>query len=132
MGNLPLKRHVNTVIESWNTPRFGDLAQDFITGGSSYTGNPEFDKLISSVKIPGFPLRQTITTRSNHNLPQNRNSKLEVAPMRTSVRELWVTNIRETRGEGIAYVVPATYNRADAPDAPRAATKVLTFEPQGN
>lgn len=131
MGNLPLTRHVNTVIESWTTARFGDVTQDFVTGGTPYTGNPELDKLLTSIKVPGFPLRQTITTRTNHNLPQNKGSKLEIAPVRTSVRELWVTSIRETRGEGISFTVPAAYARADMPDAPRAATKVLTFEPQG-
>lgn len=131
MGNLPLKRHVNTVIESWTTARYGEMAQDFITGGSTFTGNVEVDKLLNSVKVPGFPLRQIITTRTHHDLPQTKSSKLEVAPTRTSVRELWVTSIRETRGEGISFTVPAAYARADVPDAPRAATKVLTFEPNG-
>jgi hypothetical protein len=132
MGTLPLRRHVNTVIDSWNTSRFGDLSPDFITaGGTGATGNAELDKLFEAVKTPGFPLRQTMTVKTQHNLPTNPKSEIQVAPVRTSVREMWVSSIRETRGEGISFTVPATYARADVPDAPRAATKTLTFDPEG-
>lgn len=131
MGNLPLTRHVNTIMDSWTTTRFGDLAPDFILSGGSYSGNAELDKLFDSVKLQGFPLRQTITTRTQHNLPSNVKSQIQLKPVRTSVRELWVTSIREMRGEGISFTVPASYARADMPDAPRAATKVLTFDPAG-
>ena len=130
-GNMPLKRHVNTVIDSWNTNRFGDLGQDFITGGGHSTGNPQLDKLLEATRVPGFPLRQTITTHTQHDLPAATRSELKVAPVRTSIREMWVTKIRETTGAGISFNVPVTYARADTPDAPRAATKVLTFDPEG-
>lgn len=129
-GNMPLKRHVTTVIESWNTTRFGDLGQDIITGGTRSTGHAELDRLMEATRLPGFPLRQTITTKTQHNLPSTR-SELQVAPVRTSIREMWVTKIRETTAAGISFIVPVTYARADAPDAPRAATKVLTFDPEG-
>lgn len=132
MGNLPLKRHVKTTIDSWNTNRFGDMAQDFISGGRTYsTGNEQLDKLMASTRLPGFPLRQTITTRTQHDLPPNRNSKIEIAPVRTAVREMWVNSIREVPTTGVLFTIPLTYARADAPEAPRAATKVLTFEPEG-
>lgn len=132
MGNVPLKRRVNTVIDSWITSRFGDVTQDFITGGGTMnTGNPMLDQLFAAMKFPGFPLRQTIVTRSSHDLPPNPKSKIELSPVRTSTREMWVTSIREVSGEGITYTVPASYARADVPDAPRAATKVLTFAPEG-
>jgi hypothetical protein len=118
MGNIPLKRHVNTTIESWNTNRFGDMNQDFISGGRTYvTGNEQLDKLMASTRLPGFPMRQTITTRTQHDLPQNRNSKIELAPVRTAVREMWVNAIRETPATGVLFTVPAAYNRADQPDA---------------
>lgn len=132
MGNLPLQRHVDTVIDSWNTSRFGDMAGDFISaGGTAQTGNPQLDKLFEVVRTPGLALRQTMTVKTQHNLPPNPKSKIEVAPVRTSVREMWVSSIRETRGEGISFTVPSTYARADVPDAPRAATKTLTFDPEG-
>ena len=132
MGNLPLKRHVSTLIDAWTTNRFGELSQDFITGGDTFrTGNPELDKLFAAVKVPGFPMRQTMTIKTRHDLPQVAKSNLQVSPERTSVRELWVNSIRETRGEGISFTVPATYARADMPDAPRATTKTLTFDPEG-
>ena len=127
-GNIPLKRHVHTVIDSWNTARFGEVGLDFITGGTQTTGNPQLDKLLEAAKIPGFPLRQTITTKTQHELPQSSRSELKVAPERTSIREMWVTKIRETTGAGISFVVPAIYARADMPDAPHAAKKTLTFD----
>ena len=130
MGNIPLKRHVNTTIDSWVTTRFGDMGQDFISG-NSYTGNAKLDQIFASTKVPGFPLRQTLTTRTHHDLPPTKGSQLQVAPTRTSTRDTWVNSIRETRGEGISFTVPAIYARADVPDAPRAATKVLTFDPDG-
>jgi len=131
VGALVLKRHVITTIESWNTNQFGNLPPDFISGNSA-TGNPHLDQMVASTRLPGFPLRQIITTRTRHDLPPNRGSKVQVAPERTAVREMWVTSIRETRGEGISFTVPATYARADMPDAPRAATDVLSFEdPKG-
>lgn len=143
MGNLVLKRHVTTIIESWNTNRYGDIPSDFITGGSHTTGNEHLDKLLASARTPGFPLRQIITTKTRHDLPVTGRAATKrpcraddcwrpEAPERTAVREMWVTAIRETRGEGISFTVPATYARADVPDAPRAASETLSFEdPQG-
>jgi len=130
-GGIPLKRHVNTTIESWNTLRFGDLSQDFISGGSGSSGNAQLDQVMAATKLPGLPLRQTITTKTQHDLPAKKSSELQVSPSRTSVREMWVTSIRETQGAGIAYTVPSIYSRADMPDVPSTATKVLTFDPEG-
>ena len=131
MGNLPLKRHVSTTIDSWNTSRFGEI-QDFISGGRTHlTGNEQLDKLMATTRLPGFPMRQTITTRTQHDLPQNKSSKIELPAVRTSVREMWVNSIREIPVAGIQFTVPATYARAEAPDAPRATGQVLTFDPEG-
>lgn len=143
MGNLVLTRHVTTIIESWNTNRFGDIPGDFLTGGRHSSGNEHLDKLIASTRTPGFPLRQIITTRTRHNLPASGRGAAKrpcraddcwqpEAPERTAVREMWVTAIRETTGAGISFTVPATYARADVPDAPRSAADTLSFEePQG-
>lgn len=132
MGNVPLKRRVNTTIDSWNTNRFGEMAQDFISGGRTYvTGNEQLDKLMASTRLPGFPMRQTITTRTQHDLPRVKGSQIDVPQVRTAVREMWVNSIREIPATGILFTVPATYAKANTPDAPRAATKVLTFDPEG-
>lgn len=131
MGRMTLKRQVVSVIDSWNTNRFGDISGDFISGGSTTTGNAQLDQLLASTRTPGFPLRQTITTKTRHDLPPNKGSKIEVAPERTTVHDMWVTAIRETTGAGISFNVPTTYARADIPDAPRSAADVLTFEPTG-
>jgi hypothetical protein len=130
MGNIPLKQHVTTIVDSWTTTRFGTVPQDPVSSMGT-TGNPQLDELLSAAKVIGFPLRQTVTTKTQHNLPTNPKSKLEVAPVRTSVREMWVSSIREISGQGISYAVPKAYALATAPDAPRSTTKVLTFEPEG-
>lgn len=130
MGTIPLKQNVTTVVDSWTTNRFGTPARDFVSSMGT-TGNEKLDELLSSAKVNGFPLRQTVTTRTQHNLPVNPRSKLEVAPVRTSVREMWVTSIREVSGQGVSYSVPPAYVLATAPDAPRSTTKTLTFEPEG-
>jgi hypothetical protein len=131
MGNIPLTRHVSTVIESWNTHRFGEVNGNIVSGGAVYTGNPQLDKLMASTRIPGFPLRQTITTKTQHDLPQNAKSKIELSPVRTAVREMWISQIRETPATGVSFTVPPTYARAAMPDAPRAAGSVLSFDPDG-
>ena len=131
MGNIPLTRHVSTLIESWNTQRFGDVSGNIISGAPAYTGNVELDKLMASTRIPGFPLRQTITTKTQHDLPQNAKSKIELSPVRTAVREMWVSQIREIPATGVSFTVPATYARAVMPDAPRATGSVLSFDPEG-
>jgi hypothetical protein len=56
-------------------------------------------------------------------------SKLEVPTTKTLTRETWVTSIRAVETSGMTFTVPATYRRADQPDLPRTAAKVLTFEP---
>ncbi len=132
MGSIPLKRHVTTTIDSWNTNRFGEMAQDFISGNRSYvTGNEQLDKLMASTRLPGFPMRQTITTKTQHDLPKVKGSQIEVPQVRTAVREMWVNSIREIPATGVLFTVPAAYAKANMPDAPRAATKTLTFDPEG-
>jgi hypothetical protein len=130
MGNIPLKRHVSTTVDSWNTSRFGEV-QDFISNARSHlTGNEQLDKLMATTRLPGFPMRQTITTRTQHDLPQNKGSKIELPAVRTAVREMWVNSIKEIPATGVQFTVPVTYARADMPDAPRATGQVLTFDPQ--
>lgn len=125
--SMPLKQHVRTEIDTWATPRFpAAAASSFLT--SMRTGNPEIDRLLDAetLKLTGFPLRQTVTTRAIVDLPPTR-SELNVPTTKTIVREMWVTSIREVPPDASLFLVPAKYRRADIPEAPKAST-VLTPE----
>jgi hypothetical protein len=129
MRNLPLRQHVQTDIDRWVTPRFASA--DAFGTSTTRTGNPAIDALIDaeSGKIPGFAMRQTVTTRTTFDPPKRR-SELKIQPQRTVMREMWVTRIREVAPDAALFVVPASYRRADQPEQ-KAATQ-LTFEPKTN
>lgn len=127
--SIPLKQHVRTEIDTWSTPRFQ------ATGASSFlsgirTGNPDIDNLleVELQQAKGFPLRQTVTTRTIADLPPSR-SALSTPTTRTLVREMWVTKIQETAPDASQFVVPAKYRRADVTDTPAAARQTVTFDP---
>lgn len=125
---IPLKGHVETEIESWMTLKYGNVHASSVTSIAS-TGDPDIDRLITgdSAKLRGFPMRQSVTTRTTFNLTGK--SKLDVSPSRTIIRETWVTSIRETPPNAAMFNVPASYRRADTPEVPAATTQVLTFDP---
>lgn len=129
LKTIPLKQHVRTEIDTWATPAFAGAAATML-GSNLRTGNPEIDSVldVETMKVKGFPLRQIVTTRTVADLPPTK-SKLEVPASKTIVREMWVTSIREVNAGPATFVIPATYRRADQPDAPKAATQTLTFEP---
>lgn len=129
MRNLPLKQHVQTEIDSYTTTRFAAATDTFSRGVR--TGNAMIDQLIDAEtsKVPGFALRQTVTTRTKtDNAP--RKSELKVPATRTMVREMWVTKVREVPPNGAIFVVPASYRRADQPEQKSASQ--LTFDSRGN
>lgn len=128
---IALKQRVRTEIETWSTPQYAAAALGSFNSALR-TGNPEIDAIldIETTKVRGFPLRQSVTTRTVADLPPSR-SQLQVPATRTIVREMWVTSIREVPAEASMFVVPSNYRRADAPEVPKSATKVLTFEPDG-
>lgn len=127
MKAMPLSQHVRTEIDTWSTPRFApSSASSFLT--SMRTGNPDIDRLldVEAMKIKGFPLRQTVTTRTVADLPP-RKSELNVPTAKTIIREMWVTSIREVAPDASVFLVPTTYRRADVPLNEKAAA-VLTPE----
>jgi hypothetical protein len=129
--NVPLKQSVTTVIDNWTTDKFGNLAQAAI-GNTVRTGNPQIDELmdLETSKLKGFPLRQTVTIKMlPHLAPIAAKSQLKLASVRTVVREMWVTSVREVPADPTAFTVPVTYRRAEAPELPKAATQVLEFDP---
>ncbi len=129
--NMPLKQSVTTVIDNWTTGRFGDVTNAAVNNRVR-TGNPQIDELmdVETSKLKGFPLRQTVTIKMvPHLAPTAAKSQLKLAPMRTVVREMWVTSVREVSADPAMFTVPVTYRRAEAPELPKAATQVLQFEP---
>jgi hypothetical protein len=127
MKTIPLKQSVTTVIDNWTTNRF---AASQAVASNLRTGNPQIDQLldIENSQLTGFPMRQTIITKTSASLPP-RKSEIKLSNNRTMTREMWVTSIRETPAEPATFSVPATFQRSDVPDVPRSATEVLTFEP---
>ena len=129
--NMPLKQSVTTVIDNWTTDRFGDVSAAAL-GNRIRTGNPQIDQLMDAEtsKLKGFPLRQTVTIKMvSHLAPTAAKSQLKLAPVRTVVRETWVTSVREVSADPAMFTVPVTYRRAELPELPKAATQVLQFEP---
>lgn len=126
---INLKQHVRTEIETWSTPQYAAATLGSFNSALR-TGNPEIDAIleIETTKVRGFPLRQSVTTRTVADIPPSR-SQLQVPATRTIVREMWVTSIRETSADPATFTIPANYRRADTPEPPKSAAKVLTFEP---
>jgi hypothetical protein len=129
MQEMPLKQHVETIIDTWSTRQYDKARQSAVSSGVLRTGNEDLDRLFSAevTKIEGFPLRQLVTIRTSYERPAR--SKLERPSTRTITREMWVTSIKETTADPSVFRVPATYRRADAPELPTSASQVLTFEP---
>ena len=129
--NMPLKQSVTTVIDNWTTDKFGNITQGAISS-SIRTGNAQIDELmmLETSRLKGFPLRQTVTIKMlPHLAPTVSRSQLKIASVRTVVREMWVTSVREVPADPTAFTVPVTYRRAEAPELPKAATQVLEFDP---
>lgn len=126
MRNIPLRQHVTTDIDRWVTTQF--TTTDLFGTTSMRTGNPMIDQVIDAEtgKIPGFAMRQTVTTRTNFDAPKRR-TELKVPAQRIIIREMWVTKVRETAPNASVFIVPASYRRADQPEQ-KAATQ-LTFAP---
>lgn len=125
--SIPLTQRVRTEIDTWSTNRFpASTASSFLT--SLRTGNVDIDRLLDteSMKLTGFPLRQTVTTRTIADLPPSR-SQISTPTEKTMVREMWVTSIREVAPDASLFLVPSKYRRADMPQNQKAAT-VLTPE----
>ncbi|HEV7765857.1 MAG TPA: hypothetical protein VGQ76_12710, partial [Thermoanaerobaculia bacterium] len=128
MKTIPIKQHVDTEIETWSTTAFGDVPKNLFASGMR-TGNAELDRMLESEtsKVPGFPLRQLVTTRTTYDKPAR--TKIERPSSRTMTRETWVTKIQEMNAEPSQFTIPVTYRRADQPDLPKSQQQTLTFDP---
>jgi hypothetical protein len=126
---IPLTQHVQTDVDTWATSDFASQTSNAFLSNLR-TGNLDIDRLLDaeSLKLKGFPLRQTVTTRAVADLPPSR-SQLQTPTTKTIVREMWVSSIRETRSDPSVFLIPATYRRAEVQDVPKAATQTLSFDP---
>ena len=127
--SIPLKQHVQTDVDTWATTDYAPhTTSSFLS--AMRTGNPDIDRLldVEALKVKGFPLRQTVTTRAVADLPPSR-SELKTPTTKTIVREMWVSSIREVAPDPSMFLVPAGFRRADVPDVPKAATQTLSFDP---
>ena len=127
--SIPLTQHVETEIDTWSTQSFSaSAASSFLT--NLRTGNMDIDRLLDAeaLKLKGFPLRQTVTTRTVAALPPTK-SEVPTPTARTIVREMWVSSIRETSADPSMFLIPPSYRRADVKDVPKSATETLTFDP---
>lgn len=127
-GGVVQKQRAQIEIDSWTTPQFSNAHQSLVAD-SMRTGVADIDRVLAeeASKIQGFPLRRVVTVRMTSDMPKR--SKLEIPSERTTTRETLITSIRETAPEASIFVVPATYRRAEAAEAPRSTSQVLTFEP---
>lgn len=124
-----LTQHVQTDVDTWATADFAaQHGNTFLN--SMRTGNPEIDRLLDAetLKVKGFPLRQTVTTRTVADLPNTR-SEIKTPSSKTIVREMWVSSIREAIADPSVFMLPAGYRRAEVQDVPKATTQTLTFDP---
>lgn len=129
----PISAHVETLIDSWRTPKYADVTSDS-TFSVPRTGNPEIDKLIEeeTSRLKGFPLKETVTTRTTFNLqPRQWEGGARVNQTKTIIRETRVVAIREVAADATLFSIPAGFRRADAEEAPLAKTSTLSFEPPG-
>jgi hypothetical protein len=127
MKGIPLRQNARIEIDSWTTLKFGEAPQGFLD--AMLTGNAEIDQVLNaeSAKVHGFPLRRTVTIHVTSEIATK--SQLEVPRSKTITNETLVTSIHETSPDATLFVVPATYKRAEHPDAPKVDAKTVTFEP---
>lgn len=128
--SMPLKLNVRTTVHSWTTARFGDIARSAFTN-TLRTGNVEIDRIVEleTTRVPGFPLRQTVTTATTNLSGRPPKSKLDLPTTRVTTRETVVTAIKEITPGLAMFALPVTYRRADPVDVPKAPTQMLQFEP---
>jgi len=129
---MPLRQTVKTVIQTWTTVKYGDIARDAFSN-SVRTGNVEVDKLVETetTKVQGLPLRQSVAIMVTSANPKVPGSQVPLPTTRTITRDTWVTKIGETTPDPMAFKIPATYRKSEQPDAPAPPLQVLDMQPVG-
>lgn len=130
LNRMPLRQSVKTVVRTWTTQKFGEVGRHAFSSNVR-TGNPEIDQILEleTTRVPGLPLRQTVTTTTTNLSGRPVKSELQLPATRTITREMWVTSIREVAPSPVAFSIPVSYRRADTVDVPKAPAQVLEFRP---
>lgn len=126
--SMPLKQSVRTVIDKWTTLAFGNVGAGSLS--SVRTGNIEIDKIVDleTARVPGLALRENVVTTTIDTSRPLPGSELKLPATRTVTREMWVTKIEQAKADATSFVVPASYQRANAPEV-KPATQVLDMKP---
>lgn len=116
IGPLEMTNRIETVIDKYTTLAFGDVGSAFYRDGLPTTGNPGIDRIIESqaLRIPGFPLRQTVRTTSTvdeKTLP--RNSQIPLERQKVQTTEMTVTSIERIGVKPGVFQIPLSYSRIE-------------------
>lgn len=119
-GPLPLTQDVQSVVEKWTTSAFGDVAGGFLDQNVFRTGNEQIDAILEAEvsKVTGLPLRQisTVTTTGVGNLSRS-SSKIGLAPKRTTVSEILLSNVRVEAVPATMFEIPPGFRVAEPGDS---------------
>jgi hypothetical protein len=129
--SMPLSQSVRTEIDKWTTLQYGDVVPTFLGAGGIRTGNAKIDDLIEmeTSKVAGFPMRQTVKITTKTNRAQIEGSELKFSPVRNISRDMVVTRIRETNPATTAFLVPASFHKAEQADVKQTQVQVLSIVP---
>lgn len=130
--SMPLKQSVRTVINTWTTSKFGDVARSAFAN-TVQTGNVEIDKMIETEtkRVGGLPLRQSVQITMSVTSKGPVKSQLPLPATRTITRETWVTKVGEVVSEPMTFKVPASYRKSEMPDVTTPPMQVLDLKPVG-
>ncbi|HEY4640434.1 MAG TPA: hypothetical protein VII75_03750 [Thermoanaerobaculia bacterium] len=131
MGTIVLRQSVHTTIDKWTTVMFGDVNETFLANSSIRTGNPKLDEIIQleTTKIKGFPLRETTQTVTTDMRSAGSSALAQsgFSRTRTQTRDMTITSIRQMQPDANAFIVPASYHKAESGDEKLAQTQVQTL-----
>jgi len=132
-GSIPLKQTVHSQIDKWTTVAFGDLNENFVSGGNLRTGNPQLDELMDyeSTKIKGFALRESAVTTTRNSRAPVAGSPLQIAATHTLTKELVINAIGQVTPRPADFAVPVTFRRVAPGETDKKApsSTKLSLEP---
>ncbi len=131
-----LSQSVRTEVDKWTTVALGDVSETFLSNSGVHTGNPEIDQLIAleTTKIKGLPLKEVTKTTLRNLEGALPNSQLKLSEVRTMIRELVITSIKQVKPDPSVFSVPLNYKKTSGEPTKAQQTQVtiLSFDPGSN
>ncbi len=128
-----LSQSVRTEVDKWTTVTLGDVSETFLSNGGVHTGNPEIDQLIDleTTKIKGLPLKEVTKTTLRNLEGALPNSQLKLSEVRTMIRELVITSIKQVKPDPSVFSVPLNFKKTSGEPTKAQQTQVtiLSFDP---